>query len=247
MMKKMMAMLLCLLLAAGCAGAEEDAYRQFLTLDTCGHIWEPAAAEDTEEGRNVPVTRTAFVDTGMAHMKVTYSMMRCTLCGVCQEMPKGTELPHAYTVEEWKAEGDLVRVTYRCEDCLHCRKETLTISSLAAEGADCMHGGACPQAGLYTDDQAGALKLADGRAMWLTRVQVETETGLVWQVARRLRCPFCRRPALQHQEKLDADEALCAGLPEQTLAEFLLDQTETLLPYQLIDRLLADKAAPGEE
>lgn len=240
--------LLAVLSMCGVAHAEDSYLEQFLTLDTCEHRWYPIVLSmRLEEGVRVHTSETqgpdVYIAVGSYHTAVRYVMNRCALCGLEQSMPeeKGN-WPHHYRVSEEALLEDAVTLTYTCDECGHVRRETLSLTALravdpASDAVDCMHGGACQQAGLFTTAKIGRRTVLDEKTYYLTRVLVEEDGQQVTKVAQRLHCPFCRRPHLQHVRAVDENWEGYASLPEMTYAEFMMVQTDENLPYQVIDRL----------
>ena len=246
-MRRWSLVLLAVLLMCGIAHAENTYFEQFLTLDTCEHQWYPISASNVvlEEGVTVHTYETqapeVYIAVGSYHAAVRYVMNRCALCGVEQSMPEARNWPHHYRVIEEALVEDAVTLTYTCNECGHVRRETLSLTELrsvdpASDAVDCMHGGACLQAGLFTEAEIGRRTVLDGQTYYLTRVLVEEDGQLVSKVARRLHCPFCRRPHLQHVSRIDESWEGYDELPEMTYAEFMAVQTEDNLPYAVIDR-----------
>ena len=247
-MKRCFLVFLNVLLIGISAHAEGLSYDQLLTPDTCEHIWHPIVVSSAEltdgvQAYSYEVLGTkVYVSVGSYHAEVRYVMNRCSLCGLEQSMPEARDLPHCYRVTEELLLQDAVTLTYTCDDCGHARRETLDLAELRAEDptsaeANCLHGGACSQAGLFTTAEIGRLTVLDGRVYYLTRVLVEEDGQLVTKVAQRLHCPFCRRPHLQHVRSLDEGWEGYAALPEMTYTEFMTLQTGEDLPYVVIDRL----------
>lgn len=232
------------------AQAEGTALEQFLTPDTCEHRWYAVSLEvevtEYENGvvrfaQDVLLPKT-YIAVGSWHAEVTYVLNSCSKCGVEQYMPEAREFPHRYRVTDEKSNGDMVTLSYTCDDCGHIRRETLSLAAIRATDAastevDCMHGGVCPTAGLFTDAELGRYVLVDGRPYSLVRVQMEEDGQMVWKVAHRLHCPFCRRPQMLHIRKLDESCEDFESLPEMSYEEFMTVKTEADLPYRVIDRL----------
>lgn len=247
-LRRCLLVLLAMLMLCGLAQAEDAYLKRFLTPDTCEHSWRPIvlSAWTLEEGIQRYAYEGQFPKTYVAvsswHVEIRYIMNCCALCGLEQYMPEAHEFPHNYRVTGETASGDAVTLVYTCEDCGHVRRETLSLTELrmtdpASDEVDCMHGGACPQAGLFTSAQLGLYVEVDDRPCYLSRVQMEEDGQLVWKVARRLHCPFCRRPQMLHMRTLDESWEKYELLPEMTYAEFMNAQTEESFPYRVLDRL----------
>lgn len=249
MLRRCLLVLLTMLMLCGLAQAEDVYLKQLLTPDTCEHNWKPIvlSAWTSEEGVHGYAYEAQFPKTYVAvgswHVEISYIMNRCALCGLEQYMPSAQqEFPHNYRVTGETASGDAVTLVYTCEVCGHVRRETLSLAELqmtdpASEEVDCMHGGACQQAGLFTTAQFGYYTEVDDRPRYLNRVQMEENGQLVWKVAQRLHCPFCCRPQMLHMRTLDESWEEYELLPEMTYAEFMNVQTEDDWPYIVLDRL----------